>query len=380
MGYWNKDETDLQPSMTRHAQNLSEVYKKLNLALGMCGCPAVCDTNDVQYLASGAWHDVYRVRLPDHDPLVFRLRKKIIYGKSEPFNAQTLHEDYAPVALYYQEANLCQAGICPQIYQYRIDPDLTFTLESHVDGVPIPIKELSIETAIEIGESLGDFFRLMHRRPAPLSGSGLVSWDGDQPIAASEKERLPLWQHRQENAERQLNTLVRSGFKFDQANVKFKLSEVLQSRNHAGEPIALVNRDITPENLLVRDKQWIGLVDPVPMLDNGSFYAAWFTHCYRFLLPALDHAPRYKHHRFRDHQKVLGAIASGFEAGYTQNDRVRRHMLLQDEFLWMLDGACQNYWLIEKGMSREMQMRMGNSASVKRMIIHQLQTLEKTDW
>ena len=90
--------------------------------------------------------------------------------------------------------------------------------------------------------------------------------------------------------------------------------------------IALVNRDITPENLLVHGERWMGLVDPVSLQDSGTYYAALFLHCYRLYLPVLSHAPRYAQHRFHKRTAMLAAIAYGYERGYAQADSgVRRY-------------------------------------------------------
>jgi hypothetical protein len=110
---------------------------------------------------------------------------------------------------------------------------------------------------------------------------------------------------------------------------------------------------------LVQDKTWFGLVDPVPTLDNGTHYAAWFTHCYRLFLPALSDAPRYAHHGFRGQAETLRAVAAGFEVCYTWNDVTLRRALHMDEFLWTLDLAHESYELLGKGMTSEMKLRRG---------------------
>ncbi|MFN8514099.1 MAG: hypothetical protein U0841_16245 [Chloroflexia bacterium] len=60
---------------------------------------------------------------------------------------------------------------------------------------------------------------------------------------------------------------------------------------HAPVP-ALVNSDITPENLIVRRGRFVGLVDPVPHIGNATRHAALFLCCYRLLLPSLHDAPQ----------------------------------------------------------------------------------------
>jgi hypothetical protein len=136
----------------------------------------------------------------------------------------------------------------------------------------------------------------MHQRPAPLPGHGLESWQTGPVAATSSEPATAVWRKRRDEARRQLAALAASDLGFDRLLLRQKLATVLESRDHAGEPVVLANRDISPENLLVREGAWVGLVDPVPVLDNGTYYAAWFSHCYRLLLSALSPAPRYAHH------------------------------------------------------------------------------------
>lgn len=187
-------------------------------------------------------------------------------------------------------------------------------------------------------------------------------------------------QDRREKARRQLATLTHSSLEFDRDNLRQKLAEVLSSRNHAGEPVVLANRDITPENLLVRDKAWVGLVDPVPILDNGTYYAAWFTHCYRLLLLALSDAPRYEHHHFKEYATTLGTVADGFEISYTQDDSILRREMYQDEFLWALDLASESYELVSRGMTPEMRLRRGDETNVTATLRWSLGILEESKW
>jgi hypothetical protein len=178
----------------------------------------------------------------------------------------------------------------------------------------------------------------------------------------------------------QLATLACAPIEFDQDRVERKLEDALAGREHKGEPIVLANRDVSPENLLVRAGEWVGLVDPVPILENGTCYAAWFLHCYRLFLPLLGDAPRYARHQFHKHAGVLAAIADGFEAGYIQGDNDLKLALRLDEFFWTLDLAVESYELLQKGLTPEMRLRRGNEASVQAALACSLRTLEASQW
>jgi hypothetical protein len=189
-----------------------------------------------------------------------------------------------------------------------------------------------------------------------------------------------MWLERREQARKQLASLSGPPLEFNRSVLEQKLVEVLRERNHASEPVVLANQDITPENLLVKDKTWLGLVDPVPTQDNGTYYAAWFTHCYRLFLPALSLAPRHAHHDFKEQAKTLCAVAAGFEDSYTRDDIALRRALHMDEFLWTLELAHESYQLLREEMTPEMQLRRGDEASVEATLLLSLRTLEKSKW
>jgi hypothetical protein len=357
-----------------------DISNKLNLALTRCGYHPLQTRGDFNQVGAGAWHDAYKVQPHGQAELVVRLRKQVIYGQTEVWDAQTLHEDYAPVGLYYQVANRAHPGVCPAIYDYRIDPDLTFTIESFLPGRPLPLDSLSIPGAVEIGQALGEFFRNMHSHSTTLPGHGDLTWSGGQITAARQVPAGQIWQGRRAEYQAQLEALTASALEFNRARINQKFALALESRNPAADPVALVNQDITPENLLVYERRWVGLVDPVPALDNGTYYAAWFTHCYRLFLPTLSNAPRYVRHNFRARSTVLSAIADGFTSGYCQHDPLIFQDLRIDEFFWALDLAHENYELLRNRMNPEMRLRRGTPDDVAGALQRALQTLQKIDW
>lgn len=353
------------------------LFDKLNLALRRCDYPQLRTADNYRLIGSGAWHDAYWVKPDDTSALVIRLRKKIIYGEEESWNAQALHEDYASVGLYYQQANACYTGVCPDIYHYRIEPDLIFTLESYIDGKSLALAELSVPSAQSIGHSLGEFFRVMHTQPAPLSGHGELSWQVDNLRARFEPSWAELWQSRYKRAYQQMSELSRQNqFDFDYQLLQKQLDNILNHCHHADEPIVLVNQDITPENILAIDNTWRGLVDPVALLDHGIYYAAWFLHCYRLFLPAISAAPRYRHNNFKQHSDILAHIADGFEQGYAQEDAQLRQALKHNEFLWTLELAHESWCLLRDGCNEKMRLRRGDDANIAATLNRSLQTLQ----
>lgn len=354
------------------------LYEKLNLALERCGYPVLTDPTNFHHAGQGAWHEAYWVQPPNTEPLVVRLRKSIIYGRPEAWSARELHEDYAPVGLYYAEANRCHPGICPAIYHYHIDPDLTFTLESYMPGEPLPLSQLTEGEAVEIGTTLGTFFRTMHQRPAPLPGNGLVTWDeaNGTLCAASHQPWAEVWQERCAAVVQQADRLTREVPHVDGASLRQKAANALQSYDHTSHPAVLVNRDITPENILVTDDSMVYIVDPVPLLESGPFLAAHFLHCYRLFLPAVSDSPRYAHNQFRRHAPVLAAVADGYERGYSKGDIALQRALHGYEFLHALDLAHTCCGLLAGALTQEAAIRWGDKQNIARILAASLQALD----
>lgn len=351
-------------SIHRQKSLTMELHEKLTLALQRCGYPPLQAPGDYRHIGSGAWHDAYRVQPPGAEALVVRLRKQMIYGRKECWEPAELHADYAPAGLYYEAANQCRPGTCPAIYHYEIGRDLVFTLESYIAGCPLPLSVLTPPDAFAIGVSLGEFFQAMHDQAVSLPGSGLLTW-GEQGVCTSSPDTgMELWPHHEERAMRQVETLSRASLGLSRDVLQHRTVEALTCLREEQAPIALVNRDITSENLMTQDHAWAGLVDPVPMQESGTYYAAFFLHCYRRYLPALGHAPRYQRHRFHEHAMMMATIADGYETGYGHSSREVRQRLRLGEWLWMLDMACESYELTQHGLSREKRLRHGNEANV----------------
>jgi hypothetical protein len=359
---------------------MEALHHKLNLALQRCGMPPLRDPDSYRKVGSGAWHDAYLVTPQTGQPVVIRLRKKIIYGRREVYDEQVLHEDYAPVGVYYQQANRCQPGICPEIYHYRVEPDLIFTLESYM-GAATPLAELTEGEAQAYGQTVGQFFRAMHALTPDVAveGCGLLVWDGQRVVGKERQSIGALWQTEIEGLRQQAERLYTSELIFDRATITSKLDAVLVQRDWGREPLALVNRDVTPENLIVREGRLAGLVDPVPMLHNGTRYAVFFLYCYQFLLPALNGAPRYAHHRFREMAPIMAAVAKGYLEGYTQGDEVLRRAVQMEYFLWLLSEACDDYELAQGEMSEEMRLRTGGNAVLSASVQAALREMERLD-
>lgn len=354
------------------------LYQTLNLALDRCGFPPLQSTDAYRQIGAGAWHEAYLVDLPDGERLVIRLRKKSIYGRSEPFNEPYLREDYEPVGLYYRLANQVQPGICPAVYAYALDPELTFTIESYM-GPAMSLADLTLASAYEFGQEVGRFFGSMHALPPPLPGYDALIWNGQTLEAKDQRDLSEIWSDDIDAFQKQFAQLSRADLSFDRAQVKEKLQQALAERQRAQEPVTLVNGDITPENFIASQDRFTGLVDPVPILGNGLHYAAFFVYCYRSYLPNLADAPRYARHRFQQHQPIMSAIAGGYISGYANSDTDVKRALRLEYFLWAVDVAYENWQRLNAAPDSEIYLRAGDKQIIAARMERLLRELEEIE-
>lgn len=354
------------------------IEERLALALERSGDGSGEEAGEYRLIGNGAWHDAYLVEAQGVGPLVVRLRKEVIYGRREAYDAQVLHDDYAPVGAYYAQASHCWPGICPEAYHYRVEPDLIFTIESYM-GTSVGVAGLGVEEAWTYGERVGAFFRAMHAYQPEIPGHGMVVWREGSVQGEDERPREELRQAENEALMMAFERLAASDLAFDRAALRRKLAVVLASRQWEREPVSLVNRDITPENLILREGRFAGLVDPVPVLHNGKRYAAFFLYCYRYLLPALSEAPRYAHHGFKAQAPQLGAMAEGYLAGYAGDDQGLRAEIKMEYFRWLLDSVCDDYTMMQDELSEEMVLRTGGKRVLEQAVVAGLAEMERAE-
>ncbi len=180
--------------------------------------------------------------------------------------------------------------------------------------------------------------------------------------------------------EQQIDTLVGASLGVSGVDLRCQAMEAIMALREEPAALALVKRDITPENLLAHEERWVGLVDPVPLQDSGTYYAALFPHCYRVYLPAMGHAPRYAQHCFHEQTATLAAIADGYERGYAQADSVMRRRLHLAEWLWTLQCVAKSSTLLQGGLNAEMRLRRDDGANVAVTLEMSLRALAQLRW
>jgi hypothetical protein len=355
---------------------VTNLLDKLSTALQACGHTSLTTLSDYALIGEGAWHHAYLVKRGDHPSLVVRLRKRMIYGEIEPFDPAVVHNDYAPVGLYYHLANACQPAICPPQYSYHIDQTLSCTVESYM-GTQLDYGRLTEAEAYNFGCDVGSFFHKMQQRPAPIPGYGAILWHEGELVAESQFLPATVWQaHPTHNHLQQLSAVLQPT---EARKVEQILIHILQQSAYPDEPFTLVNRDITPENLMAANNVFSGLIDPVPRLDNPTRFAAWFVFCYKFLLPVYNPVPRYSQHQFQQYAAILGLIAQGYWEAYTQNDPALEQQMTYAYYLLVLEEAYDCYALLQRPLPSRLQFRYGNKLVIQQRLqkcLHELGKLQ----
>ncbi|QHE52729.1 hypothetical protein [Pontibacillus sp. HMF3514] len=134
-------------------ENFTEL-ELINTALRNEGLNEFYSEKEINRLGEGAWHFAYLI---DREQLVLRIPKKVAYDKEVVFNREELMVEYDGTKSFYKNANKAKKGICPEHFEYFIDEELTYTIESYV-GSTIGLGEQSKEQSKRYGRQLGEFF------------------------------------------------------------------------------------------------------------------------------------------------------------------------------------------------------------------------------
>jgi hypothetical protein len=371
------DETANVPAYIEQLRRVAEhthLRKHLNALLAACGQPPLAPAARPRRLGAGAWHDAFLLMISGQR-MVARLRKRVIYGREEGFDEGVIRSDYAGVGEYYRVANERLPGICPETYAFAVKPSASGTVESYL-GPTLRLGSLSDGSAYTLGQAIGRAFRKLHAGDAPYPGSGELIWTSEggrgedpRPLAMLVAEETVRWREG-------LLQLQAAGYGVDAMATVRRLEEALVRRaRYASEP-ALVNSDITPENLIVRRGRFVGLIDPVPRIGNATRHAALFLCSYRLLLPSLHDAPRYVGREFARHTGTMARIADGYEAGYLEGGPPSLAQDLADEYwLWVLDLAIGGHARLATPLSEEHHLRTGGHAAIERRVREYLRVL-----
>jgi hypothetical protein len=322
------------------------------------------DKAPISKIGEGAWHDVYRIERTGEKDLVLRIKKKTAYGERQQFNPLELITEYEASKAYYKQANQCSFKICPTYFDYYLEDELVFTVESFM-GTGVKLETLSLSDAFTYGEKLGIFFEVMHRKTPDIKGTGKLIWNGTHLEGKEQQETDLAWKKENDFYKSILEKLLAAPFDFQTPHVFDGLFHLIENRRTNPQKIALVNQDITPENIIFNNNR-VSIIDPYPKLDFDLKYAGYFVFCYKFLLPAYSNAPRYKHHCYDQKRPILSQIANGFISGYIGTDVENSATRLMEEYiLWTLLEAFEHYELLNKNeLSNKIVQQMGDKETI----------------
>ena len=360
------------------------VLYRIENALRACGLPLSLRHHSYQMIRTGAWHDVYRVTVPQHaHPFIVRIRKSAAYGQSQSYDrhADDWRAEYTATSLYYMQANRAQPQICPTMFLHHVSKEITCTVETYM-GESLQLDSLTPESARRFGRQIGTMMRTMHQTKTHITGAGELAWDGANLYGITPQQETSL-SHRIEQAYNGniLLALTEQAPRFDHEVVRQKLQHAQQIRE-VDLPMVLINRDVTPENLTVQRDNRVGIIDPYPYLGDGTRFAAWFIHCYRFLLPNYAQTARYHTNGYDTHAQKLAFIADGFEKGYLQGDEKLRQRISAERWLWALEQAYDDMERLDDAthLTERIIHKHGAPNIIRKRLKKTLRLLEKLDF
>ncbi len=341
------------------------------------------DINEEQIvrIGEGAWHTVYKIeRLHDQD-LVIRIKKNEAYGELQPIDEIELTTEYESTKAYYSHSNESGRDVCPTFYQYLIEDDIVFTVETFM-GYGTDLLSLHKDEANSYGKHLGRIFHGIYNNKTSIEGFGELDWDGKTLQGSDLRNMYALWQEENNHSLIALNTLIHSDLQFDKEKVDTYINSLIENRRTHIQNIALVNQDVTPENLILTEDH-VAIIDPFPKLDFDLKYAAYFVFCYKFLLPAYSNAPRYIKHAYREKSSVLNEIADGFVSGYFSNVEgdaftTQTRQLMDEYSIWLLQEAYEHYEILQQPhLNQKTTQQMGDREMITARLHLCLETLEE---
>ncbi|WP_455675889.1 hypothetical protein [Pradoshia sp.] len=340
------------------------------------------DIDGISKIGEGAWHSVYRIKRKMEADIVIRIKKEKAYGQLQEFNELDLKTEYESSKAYYELANQCSVNICPSFFSYFLDESIVFTVESFM-GEGKRIQDLTNLEAYTLGKKLGYFFRDMHGKEPGIKGFGNLLWNGKQLEGSLKQDIAHIWQSDNNYYENVMYKLIGTDLElFNKDIIVEKILTIIKKRRGNQQSIALVNQDITPENIIFGCHN-VALIDPFPKLDFNLKYAGYFVFCYKFLLMAYSNAPRYQKYHYKDHYEALSKMADGFIYGYIDVNEYLYKQIMDEYILWTLLETYENYEMLHKEeLSYKTLLQMGDKDMINQrleMCLEQLVKLCKTN-
>ncbi|MCU5500892.1 hypothetical protein [Bacillus wiedmannii] len=334
------------------------------------------DLKEFIHIGEGAWHEVYRMKTFSNQDFVIRIKKEKAYNQLQTYTRENLITEYESSKTYYNQANKCIWRICPTEFNYFIDEEIVFNVESFM-GSSLPLHSLGYNKSLYLGQLLGEFYKGMHDMDTMLKGYGNLVWNENNIEGKETLDIQEKWE--QDNAFylKALEKLSNSELTFNRKKVELQIQNIISMRRKKIQKISLVNQDVTPENIVFHEDN-VSIIDPYPRLDFDVKYAGYFYFCYKLLLPSYSNAPRYIDRGYDSSVDVLSSIAEGFVRAYAGDDHSLYKRLTDEYLLWILLEIHEHYLLLkQEDLSYKVEQQMGNEDILKQRMEMYLKELEK---
>lgn len=321
-------------------------------------------SSKADYLGEGAWHQAWKLTSEQHQPLVLRIPKKSAYNKEVPYDESALKAEYGGTDLYYRSVNQVVPGAAPEMFEYHVSEELTYTMESFA-GNHVNLHKLSKDVALHMGEEIGQLYRKVEQVDHGLEGLGYLAWNKERGLHGQfSSDYKEFIEDECKEVMEDYNELSLKRPIFDNPDLRTAIKKICETRLKAISHPVLTNQDASPENWLIDDGQ-IRLIDPLPILYFGEVMAGNFLNLYETLFVELAHTERYKKHQFNDCQDILQSIADGFINGYCALNSDSITILRGEQMLQVLDSAVNHVRMLEKGLNEEQIIRYGSQKDVE---------------
>jgi hypothetical protein len=314
--------------------------------------------------------------LIDKEKLVLRIPKKVAYDKEVVFNRNELIGEYSATKAFYKQANRAKMGICPEHYEYFVNEELTYTIESFV-GTSIGLNAQTPEQSNQYGTELGEFFLVLENLDTPYKGLGYLQMGEHGEVKGELDMNLKdLILDETKEYQDELDILLSSPYEFDKETVKRNGMNLITERSIDREKKILTNQDTSPENIIF-SKQGARIIDPYPILYTGTSLAANYVFNYQTFFHTIYDTQRYGKNNYQHYIPQLRANAEGFIEGYTKGSMQKRKDLHVEVFLKLLTMAHTHYELLQKeSLNKEQVIRYGTKEQVEKRLWIYLKELE----
>ncbi|MBN8211161.1 hypothetical protein JI666_20795 [Bacillus sp. NTK071] len=354
-------------------ETLTEI-EVINNALENEGLENISSESEIKRLGEGAWHFAYMI---DKEQLVLRIPKKVAYDKKVVFNREELITEYASTKTFYKQANKAKKGICPEHFEFFVNKELTYTIETYV-GKSIGLGDQTTKQSKRYGRELGEFFLALENLNPPYKGLGYLKMGEKGEIKGElEMDLREFILEETKEYQDELDELLSSPYAFNKEKVIKAGKDLISVRSIDREKIILTNQDTSPENIIF-SMNGARIIDPYPLLYTGTSLAANYVFNYQTFFHTVHDTLRYRKNNYHLHIHQLRANAEGFIEGYTSGSKQKRKDLKVEVFLKILTMAYTHYQLLNKEtLNREEIIRYGTKGQLEERLQIYLKELEK---